>query len=171
MPSPAAPYKLAQEGALRASPALALAMELAIPRLYTEVPAGAPLPYGVLGNDQIILDTSGCAVEAEITSTLTWWSRKSTLDKGAQARAMGAAIIDAVGGELTVAGWDVDDWEVQSESYSTDPDQSTKGVLVVRHLLTQQLGSGVAPSAGTFRVTTDGAFRITTAGASRITAP
>jgi hypothetical protein len=139
MPSPAGPYKTAQEAALRASADLQAAMGGSV-RIYTEVPAGAVLPYIVLGNDQIILETSpGCADEAEVVSTVTWWSRLSTLDKGVQARAMGSAIVDALNMELTVAGWDVVEWQSQSEHYLTDPDQSTKGIAVIRHLLTEQV--------------------------------
>lgn len=137
MPSPAGPYKTAQEAALRASSALATAMGTV--RIYTEVPADAKLPYIVLGNDQVLLENADCAMEAEVTSTVTAWSRTAPLDKGAQARAIGAAIIDALNLELTVPGWDVDEWEVQSEQYLTDPDQSTKLVLVVRHLLLEQV--------------------------------
>lgn len=136
MPSPAQAYKTAQEAALRASAALAAAMGGTV-RLYTEVPTGAVLPYVVLGNDQIILENGDCGMEAEVTSTVTLWSKAAPLDKGAQARAMGAAIIDALNLQLTVTGWTVDEWDVQSEQYLTDPDQSSKGVLILRHLLTQ----------------------------------
>lgn len=139
MPSPAGPYKVAQEAALRTSSALAMAMGPVL-RLYTEVQPDAKLPYVVLGNDQILIETNpGCADEAEVISTVTWWSRTSPTDKGVQARAMGSAIIDALNVQLTVAGWDVDEWEVQSEQYLTDPDLSTKGIAVIRHLLTEQV--------------------------------
>lgn len=142
MASPAGPYKLAQEAALRASSALATAMGGSV-RIYTEIPAqppgGLPLPYLVLGNDQILLENADCAAEAEVVSTVTAWSRTAPLDKGAQARAIGSAIIDALNTQLTVAGWDVDEWEIQSEQYLTDPDQSTKLVLVVKHLLLEQV--------------------------------
>lgn len=138
MASPAGPYKLAQEAALRASTALATAMGGAV-RVYTEVPTGATLPYVVLGNDQILLENDDCAAEAEVISTLGLWSRKAPLDKGAQARAIGSAIIDALNLQLTVTGWTVDEWEVQSEQYSTDPDQSTKGTVTLRYLLTEQV--------------------------------
>lgn len=139
MPSPAQPFKTAQEVALRASAALASAMGGSV-RIYTEVPPNAPLPYVVIGNDDIQQEPPGdCATEAEVTSTIGVWSRTSPLDKGAQARAIGAAIIDALNAQLTVTGWDVDLWELQSEQYSTDPDQSTKGVLVFHYLLTEQI--------------------------------
>lgn len=137
MPSPADPFKIAQEAALRASAALATAMGGTV-RIYTEVPTNAPLPYVVLGDDQVLLDTSSdCADEAEIFSTVGLWARKTPPDKGAQARAMGSAVVDALNIELTITGWTVDLAESQSESYSTDPDQSTKGVLVFRYLLTE----------------------------------
>jgi hypothetical protein len=136
MPSPAGPYKVAQEAALRGSAALETAM---VGRLviYTEVPTNAPLPYVVLGNDQV-LQEPGCATEAEVISTIGFWSRTDPRDKGVQARAMGSAMIDALNVQLVVDGWDVDEWEVREERYSTDPDQSTHGVLVIRHLLTSQ---------------------------------
>lgn len=139
MGSPAAAFKTAQESALRASIALKAAMALAEARIYTEAPTNAVLPYNVIGDDQILLQGSpGCADEAELISTIRLWSRVKPLDGGQQARAMGAAIIDTLNLELTIPGWDVDDWEVLSESYSTDPDQSTRGIVVLRYLLTQQ---------------------------------
>jgi hypothetical protein len=139
MPSPAAPYKLAQEAALRASADLATAMGGTV-RLYTEVPANAPLPYVVIGNDDLQQEPPGdCAIEAEITANIGIWSRKAPLDKGAQARAIGAAIIAALNAQLTITGWDVDLWEVTSERYSTDPDQSTHGIIELHYLLTQQV--------------------------------
>lgn len=137
MNSPAAPFKLAQEAGFRAAADLAAAMGGTV-RLYTEVPEGAPLPYVVNGNDQVILEDTGCGVEAEVFSTVTLWSRTTpALDKGAQARAIGAALI-AAAEALTVEGWDVDLFELTSERYSTDPDQSTRGVIEFRHLLTEQ---------------------------------
>lgn len=138
MRSPAAPLRVAYEAALRASTDLAIAMG-GRARIYADVPEAAPLPYVVVGNDQILLDTSSdCGAEAEVVVTVALWSRTAPLDKGVQARAMGDAILDALLVELAVAGWAVDLFEVTSETYSTDPDQSTKGVLVFRYLLTER---------------------------------
>jgi hypothetical protein len=138
MASPAGPYKVAQEAALRASADLASAMGGTL-RIYTEVPANAPLPYLVIGQDEVRQDKSGCAVEAEVTSTVTLWSRPSPLDKGAQARAMGAAIVEALGVDLIVSGWDVMVLENQlSEQYTAQADQSTRGALTFEYLLTEQ---------------------------------
>lgn len=138
MPSPAAAFRISEEAALRASAALAAAM--GVVRLYTEVPANAPLPYAVIGQHQVLLEViEDCADEAEVFATIAIWSRPTTPDHGAQARAMGAAIIAALNAQLTITGWDVDLWEMQSERYSTDPDQSTRGVIELRYLLTQQV--------------------------------
>lgn len=140
MNSPAGPWKVAYEAVLRASAALRTAMDLPQARIYTDVPEKAKLPYVVIGDDQVIPESGeGCADEAEIFTTINLWSRTAPPDKGVQARAMGAAVIAALATDLAVAGWDVDVWEVQSERYSTDPDQSTHGVIVFRHLLTEQV--------------------------------
>lgn len=139
MASPAGAFHTAQEAALRASVALATAMGGQV-RLYTEVPDNAPLPYIVIGSDQVILDASSdCADEAEIVSTVQWWTRKSPLDHGAQARAMGSAIITALNIAMTVTGWDVIEFLCQSEEYNTDPDRSTRGRAVFEYQLTEQV--------------------------------
>jgi hypothetical protein len=141
MPSPAAAFHAAEEAALRGSAALQQAMGApAEPRIYVEVPAGVSLPYVVRGQHQVLIENDDCAAEAEVFATVTLWSRKKgALDQGVQARAMGAAIVDVLNVQLTLDGWDVDEWELQSETYSTDPDQSTKGVLVFHYLLTKQV--------------------------------
>lgn len=141
MPSPAQAFKIAQEAALRGSAEMQAAMNLpaSAVRLYTEVPANAPLPYCVLGDDQVLVENTECAVEAEIYATIGVWSRLNPLDKGVQARAIGAAVIAALNLQLAVHGWDVDEWAVQDERYSTDPDQSTHGVLLFKYLLTEQV--------------------------------
>jgi hypothetical protein len=104
-----------------------------------EVMANQVPPYVVGGQYQILLENSACADQAEIFSTVTWWSRPAVRDKGVQARAMGAAIIAALNTALNLAGWYVVEWELQSEDYSTDPDQSTKGRAVFHYLLSQTI--------------------------------
>lgn len=138
--SPAAPLRAAAEAALRASAALRAAMVLDAARIYTEVPANALLPYVVLGQVDGTLDRSGCAAEGEFALTVTLWSRTDKLDKGAQAHAMGGAVIDALAADLGVAGWDViaRDDDI-SEAYAGQADQSTRGVLVFQYLLTEQV--------------------------------
>lgn len=138
MGSPAGPFKTALEAALRGSAALATAAGGTL-RIYTERPVNAALPYIVIGDDQVQLENVECADEAEVFPTVHIWSRKTPLDKGAQARAMGSAVIDALNTQLTVAGWDVTLWGVESETYITDPDQSSHGIINFRHLLLEQV--------------------------------
>lgn len=139
MSSPAGPFKTAQESALRGSTALAAAMDTGGKGILDAVPANQEPPYVVLGQDQILLENGeGCADEAEVFSTVQWWSRPATPDKQAQARAMGAAIGAALNAALTIAGWDTVLWELLSETYGTDPDQSTHGRAEFRYLLTEQ---------------------------------
>lgn len=127
------------EAALRGSAALATAMATAGKGIVTEAPAGIAMPYVLIGNDQILLENGeDCADEAEVFCTVQWWSRTSgALDKQAQARAMGAAIIAALNVALTISGWDCVVWEMQDENYGTDPDQSTHGRAVFHYQLTE----------------------------------
>lgn len=138
MLSPAGPYRAAYDAALRGSAALRASMGGQV-RLYVEVPANAPLPYVVIGQDQVVTEDLGCVLQAEATTTINLWSRTAPLDQGAQARAMAAAVIETLGASFPIAGWDVDEVTVESESYVTDPDQSTHGTVILRHLLTQQV--------------------------------
>jgi len=139
MPSAAEAFKVAEDAAVRGSAALVSAMGLGGKGILTEVPTNVTPPYVVMGEHQIIISQNpGCADEAEVFATIHWWSRPANPDKQAQARAMGAAIAAAVQLELTLTGWDVDDWQPQDERYSTDPDHSTHGILSTRYLLTQQ---------------------------------
>lgn len=134
--TPAAPFAQARHAALEGSAALAAAVGAA-PQLFTEVQANATPPYVVEGEDQILLEKDACADEAEVYATVHIWSLTEPLDRGAQARAMGGAVVGAMLA-LSVTGWDVDLAELQSERYFTDPDQSTHGVLTFHYLLTKQ---------------------------------
>lgn len=137
MGSPAGAFRSAVDALLTSSPG-ALSGIVDVVRVYVEVPANATLPYVLIGNDQVILtQNDGCADEAEIFSTVQWWSRTSPRDKGVQCRQMGSALVDALATDLTVSGWEVVEWECQSEEYSTDPDQSSRGRAVFRYLLTE----------------------------------
>lgn len=136
MGSPAQPFKVAQEAALRASSDLTTAMGGKV-RIYTEVPPNAPLPYIVIGGDQIILENDVCADEAEIFSTVNLWSRTNPLDHGVQARAIGSEVITALNQQLNLSGWTVDEWTVQSERYVTDPDGSSHGIITFQYLITE----------------------------------
>ena len=139
MKTPAAPFKVGMDTALRASAALTAA---GAPRIYTEVPSAKPgavsLPYVVIGQDQVLPEDTGCGVEAEVNSTVQWWSKLSAPDGGAQARAIGAAILAALAADgFPVAGWRMTAVAVESERYVTDPDQSIHGIADLRFDLTE----------------------------------
>ncbi len=136
MGSPAGPFKVAQEAALRASAALPPLMDGKV-RIYTEAPPNAPLPYILIGEDQILLENSVCADEAEIFATVNLWSRTTPLDHGVQARAIGSEVITVLNQQLSLSGWTVDEWTVQSERYVTDPDGSSHGIITLQYLLTE----------------------------------
>lgn len=135
MSSPAAPFRTAQEAALRASAALAAAMGGKV-RLYTEVPSNAPLPYVVIGQDEIDDLSDGCGEAHSIVSTVQWWTKGVGAASGAAtARAMGDAILGALKTDaLAITGHALVMCELeQPESYSTDPDQSSRGRAVLRY--------------------------------------
>lgn len=137
--SPVAAYVEAREARLRSSAALAAAMGGQV-RLYVAVPTDAPLPYVVLADQQALLEDGGCGVtEAELFDTIQWWSRPERPDKGAQARAIGSALLSALTSDVIIDGWDVVDVLVESERYATDPDQSAHGTLVLQFLLSRQV--------------------------------
>lgn len=140
MPSPAAAFKDAQETALRDSGALQTAMGGTI-RLYVEVPEKAPLPYVVIGQDEIDDLSDGCGEAHSIISTVQWWAAKVGASKGADTvRAMGAAIIAALNTELTIAGHETVLAIMEfPESYATDPDQSSRGRAAFRYETTAQV--------------------------------
>lgn len=149
MTSPAAAFQTAQEAALRATAveaALAAAMALSSARIYVGAPpqagpgaASPKLPYLVLGDDQLVDWFRGrdCPDEAELVATVHAWAKTA-----AQARAILGAALEALNDEqLAIAGWDVDEAELERETYVTDPDGSTHGVAAVRYLLTEQIES------------------------------
>jgi hypothetical protein len=135
MDSPAAPFKLAEEAALRGSVALQTAMGLSLPRIYYEVPENAPLPYVALGDHEVDDDSDGCGEAHTIVTTVKWWTKIIGEVKGSDAaRQMGAAIILALLRQLAIEGHVTVLWEMEvPERYGTDPDQSTWGRVTFRY--------------------------------------
>lgn len=136
MNSPAVPFKVAEEAALRGSAGLLAAMGLPVVRIYTEVPENAPLPYVVLGQHEIDdLSDDGCGDAHSIVSTVQWWTKSVGDVKGSvTARLMGGAIIQALFRELAIEGHATVLWEMEEpEHYGTDPDQSSRGRVAFRY--------------------------------------
>lgn len=134
MTSPALPFDAAEEAALRASSALAVAMDGKV-RLYTEVPENAPLPYIVVGQHEIDDLSDGCGEAHSIVSTVQWWAADLGATKGSiVVRRMGVAIIAALNVELSIAGHATVLVAMEErEAYATDPDQSSRGRVAFRY--------------------------------------
>jgi len=135
MASPALPFKVAEEQALRNSAALLAAMGLERVRIYTEVPDNAPLPYVVLGAHEIDDESDGCGEAHSIVSTVQWWTKIVGEVKGSETvRLMGDAIVAALFVPLAIAGHATVLWEMEEPAtYGTDPDQSSRGRVVFRY--------------------------------------
>lgn len=135
MSSPALPFKISEECALRASAALRTAMGVPQVRLYTEVPKNAPLPYAVIGQHEINDLSEECGDAHSIVSTVQWWTKDVGETKGSEAvRRQGAAIIAALKARLVIAGHETVMVVMEEpETYGTDPDQSSRGRIVFRY--------------------------------------
>jgi hypothetical protein len=140
--SPTLPMVRAIEAAVRASADLAAAMGGRVRFYPTAREAGATLPFVLIDSLQSVADGTSCADGAEVFASISLWSKPAVADRGAQAYAMGAALEEALRAQLTVEGWDVDEWPDQVEAsviYNTEPDGSIRGRLDLRYLLTEQV--------------------------------
>lgn len=122
-----------QRAALKACAALEAA-GIGRSRIYDAVPVGAGLPYLVTGDDQFLFERTGaCGDEGEIFATVHAWTKGPEV---MACRAILAAARTALAAELPLPGVGVvDTFEVVTEQYSTDPDQSTHGVLTIHYLV------------------------------------
>ena len=122
-------FPVAQEAALRASSSLQTAMG-GQTRLYTTLPEDAPLPYVVIGEDQFETDDDGiCAGRGAIHATVNIWTKPDP-PSNAQARAIGAAVKAVLADDLALDGHEIVEWFIELETYSTDPDGSSRGRLI-----------------------------------------
>lgn len=138
--SPAEPLQKAVYKALSEHEGVKAAFGTAPPRIYDEVPTAPAFPYIYIGDDQIIADNS-CEAEFECFVNVHVYSRKPGRGK-MEAKEIGARVTDALGGELTVAGFrhihDDNDPPLDGERYFYEPDQKTAhGVLTFKILIGQ----------------------------------
>ncbi len=138
MPSPAKPFHVGQQAAIRASAAVVAAMGQADPRVFVAVPTNAKPPYVKIGEDDVDYDASGCGGEGEIIATVSVWSRPDP-PQGSSARDIGAALVAALAVPFAIDGHTIDVAELEGETYATDPDHSTRARLVFRYLTTEQV--------------------------------
>lgn len=127
MNDPSVALQDAWEAALRADEDLKAAMGLSIVRVYPmSAPNNAPYPYIIIGEDQIIDDSTECADSSEVITTVTPWSRVDA-DVNAtrrQAKTM-AGHIRRIGKALAVTGFDVVSAEFENINHRTGTDGLT----------------------------------------------
>ena len=135
MSDPALALQNAIETALRASAPLKAAMGLATVRLYTmSAPTNAPFPYVVIGEDQIIDDSTECAESSEVITTVHAWSRVdgNVAASRTQAKSMACVIRAELKALSAVTGFSVVLADFETTRHLTDPDGLT-GHAAINH--------------------------------------
>lgn len=136
MSAVAEPLHAAREAALLASTALAAAMGQVEAEVFTVVPTNAPLPYIVIGDDQLLGDDTECADGAECFCT-THVFTKPNPPEGQTCRAITDLVRDILNAPLDVDGHEVVVWEVESVQFLTDPGGTTHGIVRHRYLISE----------------------------------
>lgn len=138
MSDPAVALQNAIETTLRASAALKTAMGLATVRLYTmSAPTNAPFPYVVIGEDQILDDSTECLESSEAITTVHAWSRVDgdVAVSRTQAKAMAGVIRSALKALTGVSGFEVTLADFESSRHLTAPDGLTAHSVVSHRFL------------------------------------
>ncbi len=138
MSDPAVALQNAMEVALRASAALKTAMGLATVRLYTmSAPSGAPFPYVVIGEDQILDDSTECLESSEAITTVHAWSRVDgdVAASRTQAKAMAGAVRSELKALSGVSGFVVTLADFEASRHLTDPDGLTAHSVISHRFL------------------------------------
>ena len=123
----------AQEARLRNAPALALAMGLPQPRIYSIVPTNAPTPYVVIGEDQVLDDSDECQNGSEIFSTVHVWTR-SEPPSTKQARDIASVLRDLLDADLGIAGHETIIHAFEDTRFPRDPGGAAHAVLTLRYV-------------------------------------
>lgn len=110
----------------------------AVPQPYAEETEAQYLkrirfPYITIGDDQIIDDGNSCAPAWECFVNVHVWSREVGRP---QAKAVGAAVMEALDVALTIDGFVVKDHQFRDAQYPRDTDGvTTHGILQFRYLI------------------------------------
>lgn len=114
-------------------------------RIYDEPPANTPpqFPYVTLGDCQVLPDKADCIDGVEAFPIIDVWSRKVGY---AETKTITAAIVDQLDDkELSVTGFQVIVFELQSVQYLRDPDGLTRHASITFRSL-MQVNEGSPPS-------------------------
>lgn len=105
-------------------------------RVYDRVPLNAAYPYISLGDGQVLPDKADCIDGSEVFVQIDVWSRAVSYG---EAKTIGKAVVAALDDqedELSVEGFAVIVFELQSVQYLRDPDGVTRhGAITFRALI------------------------------------
>lgn len=138
MTDPALALQNAIEATLRGSVEMKAAMGLETVRLYTmSAPTGAPHPYVIIGEDQILDDSTECADSSEVYTTVHVWTRDpaDVSASRAQAKSIAGVVRSALKGPMTVMGFDLVLQDFDSTRHLSDPDGLTAHAVVSHRFL------------------------------------
>ena len=112
-------------------------MAVVADRIYDNVPPTATFPYLSRGDSQVLPDDADCIDGSEITFSIDGWSRSISVPECKQlSKAVVAALDDQ---PITVNGYDVVVFILNSISYMRDPDGLTRHVAISFRILIQAL--------------------------------
>ena len=137
MSDPALALQQAIDTTLRASSDLSAAMGGTV-RLYSmSAPVGAPFPHVVIGEDQVLDDSTECADSSEVYTTVHVWTRDQSevSESRTQAKRMAGVIRSALKGPMTVTGFDLVLQDFENARHLTDPDGLTAHAVVTHRFL------------------------------------
>nr|WP_314437612.1 DUF3168 domain-containing protein [uncultured Brevundimonas sp.] len=138
MSDPALALQNTIEAALRGDAGLLASMGLQKVRLYTmSAPVGASHPYIVIGEDQVIDDSTECAESSEVITTVHAWTRVDD-DVSAsrrQAKAMAGDVRRVLKSIDAVPGFDVVLAEFEDTRHLTDSDGLTAHSVITHRFL------------------------------------
>jgi hypothetical protein len=138
MSDPSVALQNAVETALRGSATLKSAMGLAVVRLYTmAAPVNAPFPYVLIGEDQVMDDSTECAESSEVITTVHVRSRVAD-DVAAsriQAKSIAGVVRSTIKGLSAVTGFDVVLADFETTRHLIDPDGLTAHSVVSHRFL------------------------------------
>jgi Protein of unknown function (DUF3168) len=135
---PAAAFHTAQDTTLRGSAELAALFPDGVARIYSVVPQNAPLPFVVIGEDQILEDSDECVSASEIFANVHVWTKPDP-PQVQLGRRIAGVVRDLLSAAFPVTGFDTVLAEFVDTRHLTDPDGSSHAVLGFRYLTTQTL--------------------------------
>lgn len=132
MSDPSLPLQLAIVAKLKGAGAIT---SLVATRIYDVAPTAPQFPYITLGDDQVLPDKADCIDGTEVFLQIDAWSRAPGYP---EAKRIAAAVVAALDDQvLTVTGYTVIVFELQTVNYLRDPDGQTRHAALTFHALLQ----------------------------------